>query len=497
MKIKIPRKAFNKAYIELLHCDKRYMVLYGGAGSGKSVFAVQRFIIRLLQEQLCNVLVVRAVAATNRDSTYALFSQIIHKWGLEALFKANKSDMQLVCTATGNCAVFKGLDDVEKLKSITFPKGELTEVWIEEASEVEEGDFNQLDIRLRGKGIKGQIVLTFNPVSAQHWLKKRFFDRKESKAVVSKTTYRDNRFLTEDYRELLEQFKETDPYYYSVYCLGEWGVLGKTIFDAAKVSRRIANLGEPMKQGYFIYETYFDPIRNKVLIDDSTIEFAEETDGYIRIYTVREEDTPYVIGGDTAGEGSDFFVGQVIDNLTGDQVCTLRHPFDEDLYARQMYCLGRYYGNALMAIEANFSAYPIRALENLGYTHQYVRETEDSFTHKVRQSYGFRTTSVTRPLVIAELVRIVREETHLLHDMDTLDEMLTFVRNEKGRAEAQEGAHDDCIMALAIAYYARTQQSVGARRVNWTRDMLEDYRRAKPTERELLLKKWGSGSVPD
>lgn len=87
-------------------------------------------------------------------------------------------------------------------------------------------------------------------------------------------------------------------------------------------------------------------------------------------------------------------------------------------------------------------------------------------------------------------MRIVREETHLLHDINTLDEMLTFVRNEQGRAEAQEGAHDDCIMALAIAYYARTQQSVGTRRVSWTQDMLEDYRRAKPAEREMLLKKW-------
>ena len=490
MKINIPKKVFNDRYVPLLNCDKRYMVLYGGAGSGKSVFAVQRFLIRILTRPLCNILVIRAVAVTNRDSTYALFSQIIYKWGLEALFKFNKTEMQIICTATGNGILFKGLDDVEKLKSITFPKGELTEIWIEEASEVEEGDFNQLDIRLRGRGIKGQIVLSFNPISALHWLKKRFFDRKDPRAVVLKSTYRDNRFLTEEYRQLLEEFKETDPYYYSVYCLGEWGVLGKTIFNSARVAERLSHLNEPEKQGSFVFESYFDPGKNRMMIDDSSISFIPEEGGFIKIYSLPKSGRPYVIGGDTAGEGSDYFAGQVIDNISGSQVCTLRQPFDEDVYAGQIYCLGRYYNNALVAIEANFSSYPIRQLEELGYTNQYVRETEDSFTHKIRQSYGFKTTSVTRPLVIAELVRIVREEPGLINDGDTLGEMLTFVRNERGRAEAQAGAHDDCIMSLAIAYYARSQQSVKRGRVKWTRDMLEDYRRAKPAEREFLLRKF-------
>ena len=490
MNINISKNVFNDPYYPLLHCDQRYLVLYGGAGSGKSVFAVQRFLYRMLQEELCNILVVRAVAATNRDSTFALFCQVIRKWALDALFKVTKTDMQIACIATGNTVIFKGLDDVEKLKSITFPKGELTDVWIEEASEVTEEDFNQLDIRLRGKDIKGQIVLTFNPISALHWLKKRFFDQKQPNVTVLKTTYRDNRFLTEDYQELLERFKETDPYYYSVYCLGEWGVLGKTIFDAAKVNERISHLTAPKRQGSFIYETYYDPGKNRVVIEDRSIRFVDQPDGYIRIYREPQPETPYVIGGDTAGEGSDFFVGQVIDNQSGSQVCTLRHPFDEDVYARQMYCLGKYYNNALLAIEANFSAYPIRCLEQLGYTHQYVRETEDNFTHKIRQSYGFKTTSVTRPLIIAELVRIVREESHQLNDLDTLNEMLTFIRNEQGRAEAQEGAHDDCIISLAIAYYARSQQRASSSRGKWTADMLADYRRAKPPERELLLKKW-------
>ena len=177
--------------------------------------------------------------------------------------------------------------------------------------------------------------------------------------------------------------------------------------------------------------------------------------GPIQIYQEPAPGGAYVIGADTAGEGSDFNVGQVIDHITGQQVCTIRGQMDEDLFAKQLYCLGKHYHTALVSIEANFSSYPIRELERLRYSRQYVRQAEDSFTHRIRQSYGFKTSSVTRPLVIAGLVEVVREHPEWLNDRDTLNEMLTFVRNENGRPEAQEGAHDDCVMSLGIAYYTR------------------------------------------
>lgn len=455
MQVTIPRGAFNPLFRPYLTDNThRYLILYGGAGSGKSVFAVQRFLYRLLTLPLCNILVVRAVAATNRDSTYALFRQVISKWGLSELFSCKDSDLRISC-ANGNSVIFKGLDDTEKLKSITFPKGELTDIWIEEASEVLEEDFNQLDVRLRGKGAHKQMVLTFNPVSVLHWLKLRFFDRKDPRALVLKSTYKDNQFLDEDYKRTLEGYKDTDPYYYSVYCLGEWGVLGQTIFDAQKVSERLSQLAGPVRRGEFTFATWYSPEANEVLIDDSTIRWVEMDTGPIQIYQEPAPGGAYVIGADTAGEGSDFNVGQVIDHVTGQQVCTIRGQMDEDLFAKQLYCLGKHYHTALVSVEANFSSYPIRELERLRYPRQYVRQAEDSFTHRIRQSYGFKTSSVTRPLVIAGLVEVVREHPERLNDRDTLNEMLTFVRNENGRPEAQEGAHDDCVMSLGIAYYTR------------------------------------------
>ena len=455
MQVTIPRGAFNPLFRPYLTDNThRYLILYGGAGSGKSVFAVQRFLYRLLTLPLCNILVVRAVAATNRDSTYALFRQVISKWGLSELFSCKDSDLRISC-ANGNSVIFKGLDDTEKLKSITFPKGELTDIWIEEASEILEEDFNQLDVRLRGKGAHKQMVLTFNPVSVLHWLKLRFFDRQDPRALVLKSTYKDNQFLDEDYKRTLEGYKDTDPYYYSVYCLGEWGVLGQTIFDAQKVSQRLSQLAGPVRRGEFTFATWYSPEANEVLIDDSTIRWVEMDTGPIQIYQEPAPGGAYVIGADTAGEGSDFNVGQVIDHITGQQVCTIRGQMDEDLFAKQLYCLGKHYHTALVSVEANFSSYPIRELERLRYPRQYVRQAEDSFTHRIRQSYGFKTSSVTRPLVIAGLVEVVREHPEWLNDRDTLNEMLTFVRNENGRPEAQEGAHDDCVMSLGIAYYTR------------------------------------------
>ena len=299
------------------------------------------------------------------------------------------------------------------------------------------------------------MVLTFNPVSVLHWLKLRFFDRQDPRALVLKSTYKDNQFLDEDYKRTLEGYKDTDPYYYSVYCLGEWGVLGQTIFDAQKVSQRLSQLTGPVKRGEFTFATWYSPEANEVLIDDSTIRWVEMDTGPIQIYQEPAPGGAYVIGADTAGEGSDFNVGQVIDHVTGQQVCTIRGQMDEDLFAKQLYCLGKHYHTALVSVEANFSSYPIRELERLRYPRQYVRQAEDSFTHRIRQSYGFKTSSVTRPLVIAGLVEVVREHPEWLNDRDTLNEMLTFVRNENGRPEAQEGAHDDCVMSLGIAYYTR------------------------------------------
>jgi len=449
--VSIPKSAFNKSFIELLDDEHRYLVLFGGAGSGKSYFIAERYIYKMLKQKQFNLLVVRNTGKTNRDSTYALFRQILIKWDLYKYFKVNESDLRIKCNLNGSEIIFAGLDDVEKLKSVTFSKGELTDIWVEEASEIQESDFNQLDVRLRGKGVKKQIVLSFNPIDINHWLKRKFIEKKDDNILVMHSTYKDNDFLDEDYKALLESYKDTDPYYYDVYCLGNWGILGKTVFDANKLTQRRNELKPPLKVGYFTYD--YDGLKL------SNIKWANDVNGYIKIYKVPNSPamTKYCIGGDTSGDGSDYYTAHVLDAKTGEQVACFKNEFDADIYAKQMYCLGVYYKDALIGIESNFDSYPIRELQRLGYMNQYIREQQDTYTGKLEKRYGFRTTQITRPVIISRLIELVREHTELLNDLDTIEELLTIIRNEKGRIEAPEGGHDDQMMGLAIAHEIRNQ----------------------------------------
>ena len=235
---------------------------------------------------------------------------------------------------------------------------------------------------------------------------------------------------------------------------------GANVFDTEKLLKRIDELNKPLKTGYFTYN--YDG--NKI----TDIKWINDKNGYINIYEVPNspKTTKYCIGGDTAGEGSDYFTAHVLDAKTGKQVAVLKHQFDADLYVKQIYCLGKYYSTptqygtkeeALIGIEANFDSFPIRELTRLGYMNQYVREKIDEYTGKTEKRFGFKTTSITRPTIISSLIEMVREHTELLNDKDTLEELLTIVRNEKGRIEAPEGGHDDQMMGLAIAYEIRNQ----------------------------------------
>lgn len=192
----------------------------------------------------------------------------------------------------------------------------------------------------------------------------------------------------------------------------------------------------------------------------SNIRWIEDKEGPIKIYETPKKKYPYVLAGDTAGEGSDNFTGQVLNNITGKQVAVLKQEFDEISYTRQMYCLGKYYNYALIGIESNYTTFPIQELQRLKYPKQFVRIKEDKYTKNTEKSFGFKTTPITRPLILAKLQTIIKEVIESLVDIDTLREAITFIKNEKGRPEAQIGYHDDLIMALAIAHYIREQQDM-------------------------------------
>lgn len=275
---------------------------------------------------------------------------------------------------------------------------------------------------------------------------------------------------------------------------------GASVFDTEAISRRLDILRdgkEIQKQGCFVYDKTVTDTQSGPQIILKNQSWQEKEKGEILIFKEPEEGVPYVIGGDTAGEGSDRFTLQVLDNRTGEQVARLLQKYDEDAFAEQAYCLGMYYHTALIALETNFSTHPIKVLQWLHYPKLYEREVPDNYTGLMRKAFGYHTNSVTRPLIVAGLVTYFRDFLHYVHDVDTLREALTFIRNEKGRAEAEVGEHDDLLMGLGIALQARTQQRMEKmlpedKRMQWTEDMWEDYCQADEGGRAVLRKIWGT-----
>lgn len=243
----------NPSFKEVDRSHKRYIVMKGSAGSGKSVDTAQNYILRLMQDKGRNLVCIRKSDITNRDSTYAELTGAIYRmFGDKAnrYWSIKQSPLQLTCLANGNQIIFRGVNDEkqrEKLKSITFQKGKLTDVWIEEATEITQADFEIIDDRLRGELPPGQfyqIRMTFNPVNKNHWIKKVFFDIPDINVLTHHSTYLGNRFIDNAYRQRMERRKLVDPEGYQIYGLGEWGEIGGLILHNWEVADISQNLND-------------------------------------------------------------------------------------------------------------------------------------------------------------------------------------------------------------------------------------------------------------
>ncbi len=228
----------NPGFREVDQSRKRYIVMKGSAGSGKSVDTAQNYILRLMRDRGRNLVCIRKSDITNRDSTFAELTGAIYRmFGDKAdkYWQITMSPLKLTCRANGNQIIFRGMNDDkqrEKLKSITFQKGKLTDVWLEEATELTQADLEIIDDRLRGELPEGQfyqIRMTFNPVNKNHWIKKTFFDVPDTNVLLHHSTYLNNRFIDDAYKARMERRKLVDPEGYRIYGLGEWGEMGGLI----------------------------------------------------------------------------------------------------------------------------------------------------------------------------------------------------------------------------------------------------------------------------
>lgn len=243
----------NPCFREVNQSRLRYIVMRGSAGSGKSVDTAQNYILRLMQDKGRNLVAMRKSDITNRDSTFAELTGALYRMfgdKAERYWRVNKSPLQLTCKTNGNQIIFRGMNDDrqrEKLKSITFPKGKLTDVWLEEATEFTQADLEIIDDRLRGELPAGQfyqIRMTFNPVNKNHWIKKVFFDIPDPNVLTHHSTYLMNRFIDEAYRQRMERRKKVDPEGYLIYGLGEWGEIGGLILHNWEIKEISQNLND-------------------------------------------------------------------------------------------------------------------------------------------------------------------------------------------------------------------------------------------------------------
>ena len=267
---------------------------------------------------------------------------------------------------------------------------------------------------------------------------------------------------------------------------------GEAFFDNDVVMACRVRAPQPIREGLFIYKE--PEIEGGIPRD---WEFQDKAKGYIRIYEEPKRGTPYVLAGDTSGDGSDCFTAFVLDNTTGRQVAELQQPLSEILYARQVYCLGRYYNDAMAGIEVNYSTYPEMKLEEWHYPKLYQRERFDSFTGEMVKAFGWMTTSQTRPVALAGLHTVMEENPELVVSFWTLGEMLTFVYDKNRKPQAASGQHDDLVLAAAIAHAIRGQQKYtldmpDEGRRTWTEDMWDDYNAADAETRRMMVQRWGA-----
>ena len=243
--VKFHRNIFNEVYLPLLNCNKRYQIIFGGASSGKSVFAVAQRTIWDVMKGGRNYLIIRNTKKTIKGSCFNEITKAIDRMGLNKCFTYNLTDMTITCT-NGYQILMEGVDDPQKLKSKIPKRGVITDILIEEATEIGYEDFKIIIKRMRGKagGLKKRITLVFNPIYKTHWIYREFFAPigwsdsdtryEDEKLIILKTTYKDNlSFLEQDDVDDLEN--EKDPYSLNVYTHGNWGVLGKLVFTNWKV----------------------------------------------------------------------------------------------------------------------------------------------------------------------------------------------------------------------------------------------------------------------
>lgn len=239
----------GKGYADFWRCRDRYRVVKGSRGSKKSKTMALWLIFNIMKYPDANALVVRRWQNTLRDSCFSDLKWAMERMHVSANFSCTVSPMEITYKPTGQKILFRGLDEGTKVTSISVSKGVLCWVWIEEAYEISnEDDFNKLDMSIRGeqpKGLFKSLTLTFNPWSANCWIKHRFFDTPSDDVFTKTTTWECNEWLDEADRKIFLDMRDSNPRRYRIEGMGEWGLAEGLIYE--KVEQKEFDVDEIRK----------------------------------------------------------------------------------------------------------------------------------------------------------------------------------------------------------------------------------------------------------
>lgn len=234
IKLKLP-EVVGKGYKTFWTFKGRYKVVKGSRASKKSKTTALWLIYKMMEYPQANTLVVRKVFRTLKDSCYSDLKWAIRKFEVDDYWEFKESPLEITYKPTGQKILFRGFDDPLKITSISVSTGSLTFCWIEEAYEItDESHFNMLDESIRGiveEPLFKQIILTFNPWNEKHWLKKRFFDRKDDNVLAITTNYLCNEWLDEADKKMFEDMRINNPRRYQVAGKGEWGIVDGLVYE--------------------------------------------------------------------------------------------------------------------------------------------------------------------------------------------------------------------------------------------------------------------------
>ena len=230
-------KVIKKIYDFLENSKAKNVIIYGGAGAGKS-FTLAQFLIfeRLLKYKNKRFLFTRKYNPSLKLSVIKLIRELLHEYNIP--FEENKAEQVFSFPYLRSEIVFRGIDDAEKLKSAEF-----NYIWLEEATEFNMEDYQQLRLRLRraNAGQRNQIYLTFNPIGKNNWIYKYFFEKKQPDTQILHTNFLDNPFLDEEYINILQNLKEQDHRFYQIYTLGEFADLDHLVYNNWEVISELPN----------------------------------------------------------------------------------------------------------------------------------------------------------------------------------------------------------------------------------------------------------------